>query len=143
MPFKKPIPPVFEDMALKILLGFAPLPRSEPWQEAQLACHSDFPTNAAACRGSVDGFEATGAGAGLAAGVVVVVAAAVVSVGVALLVPPPQAVSNTAAVVEAIKILRLNANWVEILIVQIPRDNVPMQNCLNALVHCRYRCVKL
>jgi hypothetical protein len=83
IPFKNPIPPVFEDIALNIFEGFAPLPVSPPWQLAQLFAHRDLPTKPAACNASAEGFDV------VVAVVVVFVVVAVISV--AVVVPPPQA----------------------------------------------------
>jgi hypothetical protein len=73
-----------------ILPGFAPLPKSEPWQEAQLVFHKDFPFKPAMRNASAVGLVAAGV---VAAGVVVAVVVVVVAAGsvVAVLVPPPQA----------------------------------------------------
>jgi hypothetical protein len=76
------MPPLLEAIAFIILLGLAPLPKSEPWQDAQLALHNDLPFSPAARRASASGLATTG----------VVVVAGVVAEGsvLAVLVPPPQ-----------------------------------------------------
>jgi hypothetical protein len=93
------MPPVLAAMAFKILLGFAPLPVSPPWQAAQLFAHRDLPTVPAE-----DGVGVgPGAGAGVAAGAGVgVVAAATVFLPSSeseseLSPPPPQAVIKNEA----------------------------------------------
>lgn len=93
------MPPVLAAMAFKILLGFAPLPVSPPWQTAQLFAHRDLPIVPAE-----DGVG-VGAGVGVAAGAGVgvgVVAAATVLLPSSelepeLSPPPPQAVIKNEA----------------------------------------------
>jgi hypothetical protein len=93
------MPPVLAAMAFKILLGFAPLPVSPPWQAAQLFAHRDLPIVPAE-----DGVGVgPGAGVGVAAGAGVgVVAAATVFLPSSeseseLSPPPPQAVIKNEA----------------------------------------------